>query len=86
MDLIDAINLATEHAENQMLIIEPSILSNGIVQTPDSPGWFYSAFARTKIVAKNYSFTALILENASKLLAQRFLDFFFVLNSNIFYH
>lgn len=42
------------------------------MQTPDSPGWYYAAFARTKIVAKNYSFTALILENASKLLAQRY--------------
>lgn len=42
------------------------------MQTPDSPGWYYAAFARTKIVAKNYSFTALVLENASKLLAQRY--------------
>lgn len=29
MDLIDAINLATEFAENQNHIIEPGILSNG---------------------------------------------------------
>ena len=29
IDLIDAINLATEFAENQMHIIEPTILSNG---------------------------------------------------------
>lgn len=57
---------------NQSPFSSPKLLYIGIVQTPDSPGWYYAAFARTKIVAKNYSFTALILENASKLLAQRY--------------
>ena len=55
-----------------MLLLADRPPRTGVVQTPDSPGWYYAAFARTKIVAKNYSFTALILENASKLLAQRY--------------
>lgn len=43
----------------------------GAVQTPGSFGWFAAASAKTKVISKNYSNSALIAEEATKLLVDK---------------
>jgi hypothetical protein len=44
---------------------------SGAIQIPGSQGWFLAASSRTKILAKNYSKSALIAEKASKMIVER---------------
>ena len=45
------------------------LLISGAIQVPGSHGWLLAASSRTKILAKNYSKSALIAEETSKIIA-----------------
>ncbi|XP_074603840.1 uncharacterized protein LOC141857262 [Brevipalpus obovatus] len=68
-DLNEIMNQAEVKVRRRLEIIEPSIFSNGAIQVPGSHGWFLAASSRTKILAKNYSKSALIAEETSKIIA-----------------
>jgi len=43
----------------------------GAIQTPGSAGWFVAASAKTKIIAKNFSRSALVSEEATRILSNK---------------
>ncbi|XP_054167499.1 peroxidasin homolog pxn-1-like [Oppia nitens] len=71
-DLRKAVSIANERVRKRLEVLEPHIFSNGAIQTPGSVGWFVAASAKTKVIAKNYSRSALISEEATKLLVNKY--------------
>ncbi|XP_013777552.2 uncharacterized protein LOC106462198, partial [Limulus polyphemus] len=53
-------------------ILEPRIFKQGAIQNPGTPAWFYAAMGKTKVAAKNYSRMAIMAEETTKLVAQKY--------------
>ncbi|XP_067144092.1 uncharacterized protein [Centruroides vittatus] len=53
-------------------VTESKIFKNGVLQLPGTPAWFAAASAKTKVIAKNYSNVALLSEETTKLIVQKY--------------
>ncbi|KPM04939.1 heme peroxidase-like protein 1 [Sarcoptes scabiei] len=77
MNLHQLIDLSTKKINKRFEIIEPNIYKNTIVfldvgQSPGSIGWLISSAIASDFEAKNLSKSALIAEEASRLIVEKF--------------
>jgi len=71
-DMDSFVNEAKKTIEDRFENLEKEIYKSSARQVPGSPEWFMAASTKTKVVAKNISKVALISEEATKYLAQKY--------------
>ena len=71
-DMASFVSEAQKTIEDRFEKLEKEIYQSRARQVPGSPEWFMAASFKTKVVAKNISLVALISEEATKYLAQKY--------------
>ena len=71
-DMASFVSEAQKTIEDRFENLEREIYKSRARQTPGSPEWFMAASTKTKVVAKNISLVALVSEEATKYLAQKY--------------
>lgn len=71
-DMASFVNEAQKTIEDRFENLEREIYKSRARQVPGSPEWFMAASTKTKVVAKNISLVALVSEEATKYLAQKY--------------
>ncbi|XP_022255689.1 uncharacterized protein LOC106471379 [Limulus polyphemus] len=66
------IQQASETVKYRVENMEARIFQNGAILKPGTPAWFAAATAKTKVVAKNLSHHALVAEETTRIVAQKY--------------